>query len=134
MFHLPRDLTAPSSLAATDPMSGDQFIAFSLVCVHLWCLMSYNQSSRLIVCGCHNSEYVPGTGQYPNNPAATNQPPGMAISGPAARGTLPNNMIPVATLEISPDGTIYVTGIVGTVGYCQQCSTSTTTTTQGRPL
>ena len=56
VFHLPRDLTAPSSLAATDPISGDQFIAFSLVCVHLWCLMSYDQSSRLIVCACHNSQ------------------------------------------------------------------------------
>ena len=43
-------------------------------------------------------------------------------------------MIPVATLEISPDGTIYVTGIVGAVGYCQQCSATTTTTTQGKPL
>ncbi|MGI0080599.1 MAG: ubiquinol-cytochrome c reductase iron-sulfur subunit, partial [Nitrososphaerales archaeon] len=87
LVHLPPGLTAPSNLSAKDPVSGDTFIAFSSVCVHLWCLVSYVPSDKLLECPCHGGEYLPGTGLYPSLPSASNQPPGMAIAGPPALQT-----------------------------------------------
>jgi len=61
LIHLPKGFTAPN-LGFVDPISGDTFIALSRVCVHLWCLCSYNASQDLLVCPCHSSQFVPGNG------------------------------------------------------------------------
>ncbi|MCL4518244.1 MAG: Rieske 2Fe-2S domain-containing protein [Thaumarchaeota archaeon] len=124
VIHLPKSLTA-SNFGAVDPISGDTFIALSRVCVHLWCLCDYNPSSELIVCPCHQSEYVPGFGQ------PYNAPPGAAIAGPASKQPAPNNTLPMLALSIAQDGSIYITGVIGSVGCGQDCNplTSSTTTT-----
>ena len=129
LLHLPPSLTAPSNLSAKDPVSGDTFIAFSRICVHLWCLVKYVPSDKLLECPCHGGEYVPGTGLYQSLPSASNQTPGMAIEGPPALQSAPNNTLPVITLTIAQDGTLYATGLVGEVGCGQNCLTSPTTTT-----
>lgn len=116
LIHLPKGFTAPKNLGVVDPVSGDTFIAFSRVCVHLWCLCTFDTESELIACPCHGSQFVAGQG--PSN----NELPGTAISGPAAQQKAPNNTLPVATLVLAPDGTISATGIVGQVGCGQGCA------------
>lgn len=120
-IHLPSNLSASSDVSAKDPVSGDTFIAFSRVCVHLWCLWNYIARDERMECPCHGSQYVPGTGQYPNFPAASNQPPGMAVAGPASLQTAPNNMAPIVKLSIASDGTISATNLIGQVGCGQKC-------------
>src|SRR5487761_417067 len=120
-IHLPPSLTAPANLSAKDPISGDAFIAFSRVCLHLWCLWNYIPNDRRMECPCHGSQYVPGYGEYPNFPVATDQPPGKAVAGPASLQTPPNNIAPVALLSIAPDGTISATKLIGQVGCGQLC-------------
>lgn len=119
--HLPTNLTAPSSLSAKDPISGDTFIAFSRVCVHLWCLWNYIPRDQRMECPCHGSQYVPGTGLYPAFPVASNQPPGKAVAGPASLQTPPYNMAPIVKLAIASDGTISATQLIGQVGCGQLC-------------
>ena len=121
VIHLPPGLTAPSSVSAVDPATNDIFIAFSRVCVHLWCLWNYIAADKRMECPCHGSQYVPGTGQYPNFPPATDQPPGMAVAGPASLQTPPNNMAPIVKLSIASDGTISATQLIGHVGCGQKC-------------
>ncbi len=121
VIHLPPGLTAPSGLSAKDPISGDTFIAFSRVCLHLWCLWNYIPNDRRMECPCHGSQYVPGTGEYPNFAVATDKPPGLAVAGPASLQTPPNNMAPIVKLSIASDGTISATGLVGQVGCGQLC-------------
>jgi rieske iron-sulfur protein len=121
VIHLPKDLTAPSNLSIKDPLSGDLFIAFSRVCVHLWCLWSYVPVDRRMECPCHGSQYVPGSGPYPNFLAASYKPPGDAVAGPASLQTPPNNMLPIITLAVSSDGTLSATGIIGQIGCGQKC-------------
>ena len=123
VVHLPKSLTAPANLSAVDPISGDSFIALSRVCVHLWCLCDYNPTSELIVCPCHQSEYVPGFGQ------PYNAPPGAAIAGPASKQPAPNNTLPVLTLSIAQDGSIYASGVIGQVGCGQDCTSPSSSTT-----
>jgi Rieske Fe-S protein len=119
VIHLPKGLTAPNNISALDPISGDTFIAFSRVCVHLWCLCNYDPSSSLINCPCHASEYVPGEGDPYNDPAGT------AVSGPASNQTPPNNTLPIITISIASDGTLYATGVVGQIGCGQGCAGTT---------
>ena len=115
IVHLPSNLTAPADLSAKDPISGDTFIAFSRVCVHLWCLWSYVPNDQRGECPCHGSQYVPGTGP------PWNKPPGTAVLGPASLQTPPNNQLPIITLSIAADGTISATGMKGQVGCGQLC-------------
>lgn len=115
VVHLPDGLTAPTDLSAKDPISGGTFIAFSRVCVHLWCLWSYVPNDQRGECPCHGSQYVPGTG------APWNKPPGTAVQGPASLQTPPNNQLPIITLSIASDGTITATGLIGQVGCGQKC-------------
>jgi rieske iron-sulfur protein len=121
VIHLPSGLTAPSDLSAVDPLTNDTFIAFSRVCLHLWCLWNYIGTDQRMECPCHGSQYVPGTGQYPNFTQASNQPPGKAVAGPASLQTPPNNTLPIIKLSIAADGTISATSIVGQVGCGQLC-------------
>ena len=115
VVHLPDGLTAPADVSAKDPIGGGTFIAFSRVCVHLWCLWSYVPNDQRGECPCHGSQYVPGTG------APWNKSPGTAVLGPASLQTPPNNQLPIITLKIASDGTISATGLIGSVGCGQKC-------------
>jgi rieske iron-sulfur protein len=146
IIRLPPTLTAPDlgfPYSVKDPLMstyslsglGDTLVAFSRVCVHLWCLWSYNPTvspveneyTRRMQCPCHGSNYVPGTGNYsppkynPGFPAATNQPPGQAVAGPASLQVAPNNQLPIIQLSVASDGTLTATGIVGQIGCGQKC-------------
>jgi rieske iron-sulfur protein len=106
-----------------DPTTGKNYIAFSRVCVHLWCLWSYNINDPrgpVGACPCHGSTYVPGSGNYPESPSFSNQPPGMAVAGPASLQTAPNNMLPIIQLKIE-NGVFHAVGKVGQVGCGQKC-------------
>jgi rieske iron-sulfur protein len=87
------------------------FIAFSKVCVHLWCSPSYNpaQGHEQYECPCHGSIY--------------RVPDGLSIGGPASLQPFPTNAIPMLTLSADSDGYLYVEPPVwdvehnGIVGY-----------------
>jgi Rieske Fe-S protein len=136
LIKLPSNLTIPSSYdqyTAKDS-SGNTYIAFSRVCVHLWCLWGtgINTSDTQVggpvlgPCPCHGSTYIPGQGSstaYPHYPPAqsTSVVPGEAVAGPASLQPFPNNMLPIIKIRIANDGTFHAYGRVGQIGYCQQC-------------
>ena len=119
IIKLPQGFTAPSSLSVSD--STGTYCAFSRVCVHLWCLWSYVPADKRMECPCHGSQYVPGSGTYPALPQADNQPPGLAVEGPASLQVAPNNQLPMITLTLASDGSFTATGIVGQIGCGQKC-------------
>jgi rieske iron-sulfur protein len=119
-IRLPKGFTAPSNLSVKDS-NGNIYVGFSRVCVHLWCLWSYVVADSRMECPCHGSQYVPGSGNYPLLPTADNQPPGLAVEGPASLQTPPNNMLPIITLQINSDGTFSATGVIGQIGCGQDC-------------
>lgn len=97
------------------------FRVYSMVCVHLWCLWDYRpgrevkdpKTGRTIVgnieCPCHGSNY-----------RVTD---GVAIYGPAALQTPPNNALPMLDIEIDSEGFVsvkpptYTADANGIVGY-----------------
>jgi len=85
---------------------GTAFKAYSQVCVHLWCLWQYvpaNESTPgLLACPCHGSMYDPVTG--------------IAICGPAALQSPPNDTLPELKLEIDNEGEIFGVELVGDLG------------------
>jgi rieske iron-sulfur protein len=105
LIRLPSELGGASK-AATD------FVAFSKVCVHLWCSPNYNseqctdssengyQSGASCIkheqfeCPCHGSIY--------------RVPDGLSIAGPASQQPPPTNAIPMLTLTTDSDGTLNV--------------------------
>jgi ubiquinol-cytochrome c reductase iron-sulfur subunit len=105
-------------LPAGSPFSGDAksaaaFVAFSKVCVHLWCSPNYNPSQTT---NPKENGYQP-----PSPSAATHEqyecpchgsiyeiPDGLAKKGPAAEQPAPTNAIPMLTLTADPDGTLYI--------------------------
>lgn len=110
--------------SVSDPKTGDQYIAFSRVCVHLWCLWSYNTNDPrgpVMACPCHGSTYVPGYGTYSKTPSFSDQPPGLAVAGPASLQTPPNNALPIIQLRIASDGSFHAIGRIGVVGCGQKC-------------
>ncbi len=82
--------------------------AYSMVCVHLWCLVDYKPERRQIECPCHGSIYDPETG--------------VAFKGPAA--AQPNKTLPEVKLEIDENGDIYAVGVVGVIGYGREAAGS----------
>ncbi|HYB45719.1 MAG TPA: Rieske 2Fe-2S domain-containing protein [Nitrososphaerales archaeon] len=88
-------------LPAGSPFNGDTkdavaFVAFSKVCVHLWCSPNYNpaQGHEQYECPCHGSIYE--------------IPDGLAKGGPASQQPPPTNAIPMMTLTADPDGTLNI--------------------------
>ena len=69
--------------------------AFSQICVHLWCLWQYRDSTKSINCPCHGSIYDPSTG--------------VAVEGPATMQSPPMNALAKLDLEVDEQG--YVTVI-----------------------
>ncbi len=91
------------------------FVAFSKVCVHLWCSPNYNPTQsttpgengyvagaathELYECPCHGSGYSIGGG---------GNPVGKALIGPAAVQPPPTNAIPLLTLTTDSAGNLQV--------------------------
>lgn len=69
----------------TDPRTGDpsiviqptagKFVAFDAVCPHAGCTVQYDQSSAVIACPCHGSQFNAATGAVEVGPAATGLTP-----------------------------------------------------------
>jgi thiosulfate dehydrogenase [quinone] large subunit len=82
----------------TVPTSGDpgiifnegasKFLGYDTVCPHMGCTVAYSPSAKLLVCPCHNSEFLVSTGAV--------------ISGPAPRGLLKLDVVE------EPDGNLYL--------------------------
>lgn len=82
-------------------MPNKEIKAYSMVCLHLWCLVDYKPERNTLECPCHGSIY--------------RAEDGVAIRGPAA--LQPNKTLPEVVLEINDNGEIYATGVVGVIGY-----------------
>jgi nitrite reductase/ring-hydroxylating ferredoxin subunit len=78
--------------------------AWSMVCLHLWCLVDYKPKREQIECPCHGSIYDPKTG--------------VGVAGPVA--VQQNKTLPEVKLEVDENGDIYATGVIGVVGYGQE--------------
>ncbi len=72
------------------------FVAYSKICLHLWCLWKYwpEEGRKRIECPCHGSMYDIGTGK--------------AFAGPASLQAAPSNVLPKLTLEADKDGFINI--------------------------
>ncbi len=103
LIRLPAELGG-SSKKATD------FVAYSKVCVHLWCSPNYNPADghQQYECPCHGSIYqLPQ--KDPNDPTGkTLVDGGKAIHGPASLQPFPNNAIPMLTLQADSNGNLYI--------------------------
>ncbi len=87
------------------------FRAYSMVCLHLWCLWKYwpQDGRKRGECPCHGSMYNPLTGK--------------AFAGPASLQASPSNVLPMLSLEADSDGNMWIKPAVwsvnenGIVGY-----------------
>ena len=76
------------------------FVAFSKVCVHLWCSPQYDPqkstspTDETYQCPCHGSIYE--------------VPDGKAVEGPASLQAFPTNAIPMLTLTADSNGNLYI--------------------------
>ncbi len=93
LVRLPNELGGSGKTAAA-------FVAFSKVCVHLWCSPNYdpqkstNPAYETYQCPCHGSIYK--------------TPDGLAIQGPASLQPPPTNAIPMLTLTADSNGDLYI--------------------------
>jgi rieske iron-sulfur protein len=72
------------------------FRAYSMICLHLWCLWKYwpDEGRKRGECPCHGSMYDPVTGT--------------AFVGPASVQAAPSNTLAKLTLEIDSAGFIFI--------------------------
>jgi rieske iron-sulfur protein len=79
-----------------DKNDASAFRAFSMVCLHLWCLWKYwpEEGRKRGECPCHGSLYDPTNGQ--------------AFAGPAALQGPPSNVLPYLGLEADSNGDILI--------------------------
>ncbi len=79
-----------------DKNDASAFRAFSMVCLHLWCLWKYwpDEKKKRGECPCHGSLYNPQTG--------------LAIGGPAALQSPPSNLLPKLDLEVDSQGYLWI--------------------------
>ena len=93
--------------------SAAAFVAFSKVCVHLWCSPNYNPTQTQ---NAQENGY-----QAPSSSTSTHEqyecpchgsiyeiPDGLAKEGPASQQPPPTNAIPMLTLTADPDGTLNI--------------------------
>jgi rieske iron-sulfur protein len=85
----------PETLGGTSKKATD-FVAFSKVCVHLWCSPSFKPQTghQQYECPCHGSIYE--------------VPDGKAVQGPASLQAFPTNAIPMLTLQADSSGQLWV--------------------------
>jgi len=99
-----------------DELGGDKddvsaFRAYSMVCLHLWCLWKYwpQEGRKRGECPCHGSMYNPLNGK--------------AFAGPASLQASPSNVLPTLYFEADNDGNLWIKPAVwsvnenGIVGY-----------------
>jgi len=87
------------------------FRAYSMVCLHLWCLWKYwpDEGRKRGECPCHGSMYDVRTGT--------------SFSGPASVQAAPSNTLPVLEFEADSDGFMFISpptwgvNANGVVGY-----------------
>jgi Rieske Fe-S protein len=87
------------------------FRAYSMICLHLWCLWKYwpQEGRKRGECPCHGSMYDPVTGT--------------AFLGPASLQAPPSNTLPNLDFETDADGFLYISPVTwgvnknGVVGY-----------------
>jgi Rieske Fe-S protein len=74
----------------------DALRAYSMICLHLWCLWKYwpDEGRKRGECPCHGSMYDPMTGT--------------AFVGPASVQAAPSNTLPQLTLDIDSDGFVFI--------------------------
>lgn len=79
-----------------DKNDASAFRAFSMVCLHLWCLWKYwpGEGRKRGECPCHGTLYDPLTGE--------------AFAGPAALQSPPSNVLPKLDLEADKDGYLWI--------------------------
>jgi rieske iron-sulfur protein len=89
LIRLPKELGG-------DKNDASAFRAYSMVCLHLWCLWKYwpQEGRKRGECPCHGSMYDPLTGK--------------AFAGPASLQGPPSNVLPTLNLEMDADGDIVV--------------------------
>ncbi|HKT22781.1 MAG TPA: Rieske 2Fe-2S domain-containing protein [Nitrososphaerales archaeon] len=95
----------PATLGG-DSKHATDFVAFSKVCVHLWCSPNYNPAPghTQYECPCHGSIY-----QLPQKDSSGNLVDGgKAIAGPASLQAFPQNAIPMLTLQADSSGDLWV--------------------------
>ena len=85
----------PAALGGNSKKATD-FVAFSKVCVHLWCSPSFKPQTghQQYECPCHGSIYE--------------VPDGRAIAGPASLQAFPTNAIPMLSLQADSTGQLFV--------------------------
>ena len=87
------------------------FRAYSMVCLHLWCLWKYwpEEGRKRGECPCHGTMYEPLTGR--------------AFKGPASLQAPPSNVLPNLDFETDADGFMYISPVTwgvnanGVVGF-----------------
>ncbi len=79
-----------------DRNDASAFRAYSMVCLHLWCLWKYwpQEGRKRGECPCHGSMYDPLTGK--------------AFAGPASLQGPPSNVLPKLDLDVDPNGDLVV--------------------------
>jgi len=105
--------------------SASAFVAYSKVCVHLWCSPNYdpqkssNPTYETYQCPCHGSIY-----QLPTKDSSGNLvDAGKAVAGPASLQAPPTNAIPMLTLTADSNGDLIIQPPVwdvdhnGVIGY-----------------
>ena len=100
----------PESLGGTKNEISS-FRAYSMVCLHLWCLWKYwpEEGRKRGECPCHGSMYNPVTGT--------------AFAGPASLQAPPSNTLAQLNFETDSDGFMYISPVTwgvnanGVVGY-----------------
>jgi rieske iron-sulfur protein len=89
LIRLPKELGG-------DKNDASAFRAYSMVCLHLWCLWEYKsqEGRKRGECPCHGSMYDPLTGK--------------AFAGPASLQGPPSNVLPKLDLEMDTNGDIVI--------------------------
>jgi rieske iron-sulfur protein len=89
LIRLPKELGGEKNEASA-------FRAYSMICLHLWCLWKYwpEEGRKRGECPCHGSMYDPLTGQ--------------AFAGPASLQGPPSNVLPKLDLEADSNGDIMI--------------------------
>ena len=85
------------------------FVAFSKVCVHLWCSPNYDPE--------HTTKPTDETYQCPCHGSIYEVPDGKAIAGPASIQAFPTNAIPMLTLTADSKGDLYIEPPIFDVGH-----------------
>ncbi|MDG7011367.1 MAG: Rieske 2Fe-2S domain-containing protein [Nitrososphaerota archaeon] len=95
----------PTTLGG-DSKKATDFVAYSKVCVHLWCSPNYNPAPGHMQyeCPCHGSIY-----QLPKEDSSGQLvDAGKAVAGPASFQAFPQNAIPMLTLQADANGDLWI--------------------------